>query len=394
MDRSSLVRTGLLCVCSRPHAIDLTDETISEMKNRGMAVISTITVRESFASRRMQDLSFLNQPLVKDVIPAHFLAESGMRPRRTRSTRRRRRSRPGPARSTRRSGMLKLWNAGVLVAAGTDAPYPGVFQGEGLHRDLELARRSRTDARSGDSGCDRQRGEIRRRRQGGIGGARSKPGGAPTSCSSPAGRTNASATRARLPTSSWRDAGSIALSFESNQATRRTAPAARWPTRRRALECADADPSAGAGGGRDRGRILVLARVDSTAVAGRSPARQRPPISIDTLRADHLRCMATPLRRDADDRCPREARSCAFYPRVDGHPAQHSRHTPRSLTGTFPASAQASATTVAVLLRVRRSDHAGRKCCGRAVFRPAGFVGAFRARRALGDRARLRPVFR
>jgi imidazolonepropionase-like amidohydrolase len=33
---------------------------------------------------------------------------------------------------------MALWRAGVLVAAGTDAPYPGVFQGEGLHRELEL----------------------------------------------------------------------------------------------------------------------------------------------------------------------------------------------------------------------------------------------------------------
>ena len=32
----------------------------------------------------------------------------------------------------------RLFDAGVLLAAGTDAPYPGVFQGEGLHRELEL----------------------------------------------------------------------------------------------------------------------------------------------------------------------------------------------------------------------------------------------------------------
>jgi imidazolonepropionase-like amidohydrolase len=33
---------------------------------------------------------------------------------------------------------VKLLVAGVPLAAGTDAPYPGVFQGEGLHRELEL----------------------------------------------------------------------------------------------------------------------------------------------------------------------------------------------------------------------------------------------------------------
>jgi imidazolonepropionase-like amidohydrolase len=32
----------------------------------------------------------------------------------------------------------KLLDAGVLVAAGTDAPYPGLFQGEALHHELEL----------------------------------------------------------------------------------------------------------------------------------------------------------------------------------------------------------------------------------------------------------------
>ena len=32
----------------------------------------------------------------------------------------------------------KLHDRGVLLVAGTDAPYPGVFQGEGIHRELEL----------------------------------------------------------------------------------------------------------------------------------------------------------------------------------------------------------------------------------------------------------------
>src|SRR4029077_198400 len=36
------------------------------------------------------------------------------------------------------SNVKRLWDAGVLIAAGTDAIYPGDFQGEGLHRELEL----------------------------------------------------------------------------------------------------------------------------------------------------------------------------------------------------------------------------------------------------------------
>ena len=31
-----------------------------------------------------------------------------------------------------------MFDAGVLIAAGTDAPYPGVFQGEAIHHELEL----------------------------------------------------------------------------------------------------------------------------------------------------------------------------------------------------------------------------------------------------------------
>lgn len=29
-------------------------------------------------------------------------------------------------------------DAGIVLIAGTDAPYPGVFQGESIHRELEL----------------------------------------------------------------------------------------------------------------------------------------------------------------------------------------------------------------------------------------------------------------
>lgn len=36
------------------------------------------------------------------------------------------------------SNVPRLLGAGILFAAGTDAVYPGDFQGEGLHRELEL----------------------------------------------------------------------------------------------------------------------------------------------------------------------------------------------------------------------------------------------------------------
>ena len=71
----SASRTGIYAFAHAPHAVDVSPELAREMAGRGMAVISTLTVRESFANTRMQDLSFLNQPLIKDVTPPNFLTE-------------------------------------------------------------------------------------------------------------------------------------------------------------------------------------------------------------------------------------------------------------------------------------------------------------------------------
>ena len=136
---ASAARTGIYGFAHAPHAVDVTPELAAEMATRGMAVISTLTVRESFANTRLQDLSFLDQPLIKDVTPPNFLAE--IREAAAHGDFRL----TGPGMDTYRAwlprtsaNVMTLWRAGVLVAAGTDAPYPGVFQGEGLHRELEL----------------------------------------------------------------------------------------------------------------------------------------------------------------------------------------------------------------------------------------------------------------
>ncbi len=36
------------------------------------------------------------------------------------------------------ANLKRLFDAGLVIAAGTDAPYPGVFQGEGIHHEMEL----------------------------------------------------------------------------------------------------------------------------------------------------------------------------------------------------------------------------------------------------------------
>ena len=135
----SASRTGIYAFAHAPHAVDVSPELAREMTRRGMGVISTLTVRESFANTRMQNLSFLDQPLIKDVTPPNFLTE--IREAAARG------DFPvtGPSMDTYRqwlprasANLMTMWKAGVLVAAGTDAPYPGVFQGEGMHRELEL----------------------------------------------------------------------------------------------------------------------------------------------------------------------------------------------------------------------------------------------------------------
>lgn len=135
----SASRTGIYAFAHAPHAVDVTPALAREMAGRGMAVISTLTVRESFANTRMQDLSFLDQPLIKDVTPPNFLGEirAAAAHGDFKLT--------GPNMDTYRAwlprtnaNVMTMWREGVLVAAGTDAPYPGVFQGEGLHRELEL----------------------------------------------------------------------------------------------------------------------------------------------------------------------------------------------------------------------------------------------------------------
>jgi len=135
----SLVRSGIYAFAHVPYADETTPELAAEMAERKVGVITTVTVRESFSERRLQDLGFLAHPLVRDVTPPHFLQEIREAAARGDFAF----EKPSVEHRTRdfertRRNVLVLWRAGVLVAAGTDAPYPGVFQGEGMHRELEL----------------------------------------------------------------------------------------------------------------------------------------------------------------------------------------------------------------------------------------------------------------
>jgi imidazolonepropionase-like amidohydrolase len=118
---------------------DMTDETITVMVEKGVANITTLTVVESFSRRRLQDLGFLSGDLIAHTTPSWMLQEltdEAMRPLTQADTAVMERS--CVALEAGKRNVKRLFDAGVLLVAGTDAPYPGVFFGEGIHREVEL----------------------------------------------------------------------------------------------------------------------------------------------------------------------------------------------------------------------------------------------------------------
>ncbi|TMH37954.1 MAG: hypothetical protein E6H56_16590 [Betaproteobacteria bacterium] len=135
---ADVIRTGIAAF-AHVDSPPISDEAVRLMRERGVASITTLATLESFSQRRLDKLAFLSAPLVAQVTPPQFLAAL-----RTFAAKA-----PTPAESTARArGLVRLQTAmrnvkqlvdsEIVVAAGTDAPYPGVFLGEGMHRELEL----------------------------------------------------------------------------------------------------------------------------------------------------------------------------------------------------------------------------------------------------------------
>jgi imidazolonepropionase-like amidohydrolase len=124
----SLMETGVKAIAHMPG--DISDEAIAKMVDNAVACITTLSVREVGGLQRFNDKSFLDQPLIQDTMPPWFLEEiMALEPKEERPTERL---------QAAFENTKKLHDRGVLLVAGTDAPYPGVFQGEGIHRELEL----------------------------------------------------------------------------------------------------------------------------------------------------------------------------------------------------------------------------------------------------------------
>lgn len=114
----------------------ISDEAVQHAKETGTFFISTVILGEMISQRRLQDLKFLDDPLIADVTPPSQL--KGLREMAQKPMDEQRRKSILARFDGAKSNVKRLWDAGVLIAAGTDAPYPGDFQGEGLHRELEL----------------------------------------------------------------------------------------------------------------------------------------------------------------------------------------------------------------------------------------------------------------
>ena len=137
-DYAAAVESG---VAARAHAPSgpLSDDEIAAMVEHGTATITTLAVLESFARRRLRDLAFLDHPLVAATTPPWFLEALREHASRALSEAEIQRAAAVQERlMVAMANLKRLHDAGVLVVAGTDAPYPGVFQGEGVHRELEL----------------------------------------------------------------------------------------------------------------------------------------------------------------------------------------------------------------------------------------------------------------
>ena len=133
-----LVATGISGFAHLPTR-KMSDTDIQFAKEHNIFFITTLVVTESFARTRLNAIDFLKEPYIADTTPPWFLTELtefANKPQ-TAAEKKETEQNLGAHQEAMRN-VKKLHDAGLLIATGTDAPYPGVFQGEGLHHELEL----------------------------------------------------------------------------------------------------------------------------------------------------------------------------------------------------------------------------------------------------------------
>jgi imidazolonepropionase-like amidohydrolase len=135
---NDLMRAGIAGFAHLPTFM-MNEDGVALAHDSGIFFISTLSVYESFSRRRLSDLSFLGDPLISKTKTPWDLED-------IRADAKRSLTADEQSQAVEFSTGLKnaqhnakrLYDDGILLAAGTDAPYPGDFQGEGIHRELEL----------------------------------------------------------------------------------------------------------------------------------------------------------------------------------------------------------------------------------------------------------------
>ncbi len=115
---------------------EVTDEAIEVMLRGGVATITTATLADSRLRWQERGGDFAEAPLVGAVTPPwvfELLTDVVIRGQGTSYG-----SGGAEQRSTLLHNAKRMFDAGIMLVAGTDTPAPGLFFGEGLHRELEL----------------------------------------------------------------------------------------------------------------------------------------------------------------------------------------------------------------------------------------------------------------
>jgi imidazolonepropionase-like amidohydrolase len=133
-----VARTGIAGFAHLPQR-EMSAEDVRVLQERRIFVITTLSVYESFARTRFKDLAFVKEPLIADTTPDWVLGDLRAEVGAPLTDKKREEIRVYETQlRDAKAAVRKFDDAGILLAAGTDAPYPGLFQGESLHRELEL----------------------------------------------------------------------------------------------------------------------------------------------------------------------------------------------------------------------------------------------------------------
>jgi imidazolonepropionase-like amidohydrolase len=133
-----LVATGISGFAHLPTR-KMSDADIQFAKEHNIFFITTLVVTESFARTRLNAIGLLKEPYIADTTPPWFLTELAEFAHKAQTEVEKKETEQSfAAHQEAMRNVKKLHDAGFLIATGTDAPYPGVFQGEGVHHELEL----------------------------------------------------------------------------------------------------------------------------------------------------------------------------------------------------------------------------------------------------------------